>query len=120
MAQLPPSQLGLTCFATQTITIAPHLTYPQYRATALHEALHAATRGPTTCRHVDVEERLVEDMTARRLIELDALTAVLAHTDNEHGQALLLQVDVPLLRARLRGLTDAERRIIETYRLETR
>lgn len=51
---------------------------------------------------------VVDDLAARRLITLDDLLEAMVWSYDEHEVAVELWVDVGMVRARMRGLTDEE------------
>ncbi len=59
------------------------------------------------------EERIVDELAARRLVPLRDLIEVLLLADNEHDVADELRVDVPTLRTRIAALAAHERDAIE-------
>ncbi|MBT1193816.1 hypothetical protein [Rhodococcoides kroppenstedtii] len=87
------------------------------RCTLTHEIVHVE-RGPVPDDDFLAlrEESIVDDIATRRLIELDALIDVLAwnryRVDDETAEELW--VDLPTLVSRVRNLTDAERRHIDS------
>jgi hypothetical protein len=98
-----------------TITLHPLLTQAERRVTLAHELVHLE-RGPAPDHLGPREERLVEEIAARRLVELEDLAdAVLWHDGAAHdGMADELWIDRAMLLARIRSLTDVERAYIES------
>jgi hypothetical protein len=86
------------------------------RCTLTHEIVHLE-RGPVPSDpHLAMkEERIVECITARRLISLEKLIDALVWTrlSVDHETAEELWVDLPTLQHRIRDLTDSERRYID-------
>lgn len=97
-----------------TITLHPLLTQAERRSTLAHELVHLE-RGPAPPHHTAREELLVEEIAARRLVNLDDLAdAILWHDGNAHdGMAEDLWVDRGILIARIRSLDNEERAYIE-------
>ncbi|MBF6459845.1 hypothetical protein IU433_12435 [Nocardia puris] len=94
------------------IHLRPGLTQTQRRCALTHEIVHLERGAPP--RHpvlALMEERTVEQLAARRLIPLRALTEALMWVDLADRPALAeeLWVDEPTLRTRLGGLTVRER-----------
>ncbi|MFH5231933.1 hypothetical protein [Antrihabitans spumae] len=114
-----PDRVDLGCLGGWTvdgIDIDCTSNQAERRCTLTHEIVHAE-RGPVPDDPYlgPKEERIVERITARRLIELDALIDALAW--NRHRvdaeTAVELWVDLPTLRTRVQNLTDDERRYID-------
>jgi hypothetical protein len=106
-AHLPDGILGHTDFRRRTITLAHGLTQAERRSTLEHE-LHHVDRGPAPQWRREYEERVVDDLAARRLIAFDDLLEAMVWSYDEHEVAEELWVDVGMVRARMRGLTDEE------------
>jgi hypothetical protein len=104
---LPEGILGHTDFRRRTITLAYGLTQAERRCTLEHE-LHHVDRGPAPQWRREHEERVVDDLAARRLIAFDDLLEAMVWSYDEHEVAEELWVDVGMVRARMRGLTDEE------------
>lgn len=81
------------------------------RSTLAHELVHL-DRGDAECQPARVE-REVEEEAARRLIPIDHLIDALLWSQDEHELSEELWVDRAIVRARLEGLTDAERDEVE-------
>ena len=99
----------------RAIVLADDLTQAQRRCTLAHELVHAE-RGDISCCsdwHANKQERRVDQLAARRLIGLDQLIDALLWGDDERELAEVLWVDVETVRARLSGLTEVEKQIIE-------
>lgn len=97
-----------------TITLHPLLTQAERRSTLAHELVHIE-RGPVPDWAWPREELIVEEIAARRLVDLDDLAdAIVWHDGIAHdGMAEDLWVDRAILLARIRSLDDAERAYIE-------
>ena len=96
---------------SQVIRLDSQLTQVERRCTLQHEILHAQ-RGDEPCAtawHEAKQERLVDRLAARRLVDLTALADELAWATDEFELADALWIDVATLRARLAGLTSTER-----------
>lgn len=113
-AELPEHRRAQTDWTTRTVTIAKGLTQAKRRCSLAHELVHME-RGPVAAdaRTAAREERLVEAIMARRMIELRDLGEALAWSQYPADVADELWVDGPTLRARLDNLTDAERAYLE-------
>jgi hypothetical protein len=99
----------------KAIAIAKDLTQAQRRSALAHELVHAE-RGDTACCsdwHAGKQERRVEGTAARRLISSERLVDALLWADDERELADVLWVDVEMVRARLAGLSESEKRDIE-------
>lgn len=107
--ELPGDEVGRTDGAT--IWLDPRQPQRQRRCTLLHELIHA-DRG-VECGVDEGEERVVEQLAARHLIPLVALAEGIAWASDEEELAEDLWVDAEMVRARLAGLTEPERRYIE-------
>lgn len=114
-----PSCLKFGCLGEWTadgITIDGTSNQRERRCTLTHEIVHIE-RGPVpNDPHLAVrEERVVECITARRLISLETLIDALVwnrlRVDDELAEELW--VDLPTLEHRVRDLTDGERRYID-------
>lgn len=101
---------------TRTIWLHRDLTPAARRCTLQHELIHAA-RGDEKCDdHVlDArQERLVDEMAAILLIDLDDLADALVWSSGKAEMCAVLNVDRPTLTARLRYLSDAEHAYLST------
>lgn len=107
--RLPEDVLGLT--DGWTIWLDPRQPQRQKRCTLLHELIH--TERGVACGTDEAEERIVEQITARHLIPLVALAEAIAWSQDEEQLADDLWTDVGVVRARLAGLTEAEKAYIE-------
>lgn len=102
--QLPEGISGEINWPTHTITIDPRLSQAQRRCTLAHELEHVV-RGPGGGPR---EEREVEGMAARRLVELDALVDAVRWSPWPDEVADELWIDRAMLDARLSGLAPWE------------
>lgn len=105
---LPEGILGLTNFATSTITLTTGMTQAERRCTIAHEIEHLL-RGPVPGWLRSREEREVDQAVARRLIDLKPLGEALAWAHNLPEAADELWVDEATLQARMEHLHPAER-----------
>ncbi len=97
------------------ITLHPHQSQAQRRCTLQHELVHLARSSQHGSD--DAEEEVVERQAARILIPMPLLLDKLRWTRDEHELADECWVDVPMLLARLRGMSDLERRMVaDLYR----
>ncbi len=101
---------------TSTVTIDSGCDQVERRCTLAHELAHV-DRGdeahhtadyPEAERQTVRDEAAADDLAARRLIPLDRLADALMPDDDLWRAAADLDVDHPMLCARLRGLTDEE------------
>jgi len=111
---LPIGLLGYTDFARRVVWLDRSLTQVERRCTVTHEDIHLH-RGPVPSDpHLAAkEEAIVDGIAARRLVSLRQLIDALLWSDNPAEVADELWVDVPTLKARLKGLADHERLAIE-------
>ena len=107
-ALLPAEILGVTCWATRTITLDRRLSQAERRTTLAHELVHVE-RGPAVRGHVGWDERQVEMETARRLIGIRELGEALAWSRDPWEVADELWTTPALVRVRLEHLHPAER-----------
>lgn len=105
---LPTGIMGLTTFATKTITISPGLTPAETRCTLVHEAIHAE-RGPTLESLEAQEELRVCKTATRRLIPFSALSRAFVWASTVEELAEELGVDTETVRCRLKYLHPSER-----------
>ncbi|AJR18459.1 hypothetical protein GUY44_06905 [Pimelobacter simplex] len=112
LTDLPEDRLGLTTWLDRTMHLDPDQENRQERVTVTHEVVHIE-RGPAPDGHEDREERIVDDLTARRLISLEALAEAMVWAYDVDEVAFVLWVDEPSVRVRLRGLTPEEGRYIQ-------
>lgn len=102
------------CLRGDRITINTGDDQAQRRSTLAHELVHDERRVFPVDRVLRAREELtVERIAARRLIALDHLVDVLRWTRSTGEVAAELWVDVPMLKALGRSLTDAERAWID-------
>lgn len=83
------------------------MTQAERRCTLEYELQHV-DRGPARTWKRDHEERVVDDLAARRLITFEELLEAMVWSYDEHEVAEELWVDVAMVRARMLGLTDEE------------
>lgn len=107
--ELPEHTWGLTSFPEQKIWLCNRLRQVHRRCTLTHELIHLE-RGamPTDPRAVAREERIVDDLAARRLITFGDLVDGLRWTRDPGELAEALWVDSPTLRTRMAGLDPIE------------
>lgn len=112
-------ELGHSTFEPPCITITSGMTQAERRSTLTHELIHHE-RGSVPAINENAEERIVDDLAARRLIPLDVLLDKMVYCYDEHELAEVLWVDVPTVVTRLRNLTRAESEYLndELYRRE--
>lgn len=106
---------GLYRHQTRTIALRRGLTQAQARCTLAHELIHAE-RGDVALTESALnarQELIVEREAARRLISLEALADAVRWSCHPADVAEVLHVDAGTLRARLAGLTEAERRVLD-------
>lgn len=104
--------VGCYSFVERRATLASGQLQAERRCGINHEWWHHH-RGPFPESMRAREERLVELLSARELIDLDALGDALVWTTDLTEAAEELWVDVPCLTARLAGLGDDERAYLE-------
>lgn len=98
-----------------TITLHPLLTQAERRSTLAHELVHLERGQPPP--HLEArEELIVEEIAARRLVDLDDLAdAIVWHDGQAHDDmAEDLWVDRAILVARIRALDAEEHAYIES------
>lgn len=106
--QLPDGRRG--CIRDNRVTISTADTQAQRRSTLAHELVHDERQVFPRDRVLRArEERAVERIASRRLIQLDHLAETLRWTREPREAAAELWVDVPMLTAFIRSLTDEER-----------
>lgn len=101
-------RLGLTTYATKTITLHPEQDQAQRRSTLAHELEHAR-RGPVPVALRAREEVIVEALAARKLVGIRELGEALAWARDINEAAQELWVDRSIVDARLAHLHPAER-----------
>jgi len=113
-ADLPDGLLGYTDHATGEVVLDQSLLQVERRCTLTHELEHVH-RGPVPADPwlAEREERIVDELAARRLVTLGDLIGALLWSDNEHDVADELWVDIPTLRTRIAALAADERDAIE-------
>ncbi|WP_108724372.1 ImmA/IrrE family metallo-endopeptidase [Geodermatophilus chilensis] len=113
-ADLPSGLLGFTHLADGVIVLDRRLSQVERRCTLTHELEHVH-RGPVPAdrRLAAREERVVDELAARRLVSLRELMEALLWSDNEHEVADELWVDVPTLRTRIAELAAEEQVAID-------
>lgn len=100
----------------QHIRLHAGMTQAQRRCVLTHELVHLERGTPHgDARYLAREERIVDEIAARRLIELDDLIDALVWTRGTPDRecAWELWTDHHTLMVRVRNLTDAERRHID-------
>lgn len=108
-ARLPDSRRG--CIRDGRVTINTADDQAQRRCTITHELVHDERQVFPRDRVLRArEEATVERIAARRLIMLEQLADTLRWTREPREAAAELWVDVPMLVAFIRSLTDEERR----------
>jgi hypothetical protein len=107
--ELPGSVWGLTNFTQRTIWLCRRLRQVHRRCTLTHELVDLE-RGPVPTDPAGAarEERIVDEIAARRLITLPQLVDGLRWTRELHQLAEHLWVDVPTLRTRMATLDPIE------------
>lgn len=108
--ELPGDVLAVTEFRSRQVLVDPRLLQAERRSTIAHELVHIE-RGPTLARPwwEAREERVVDQIAARRLISVRALGEALAWSEHMCEVAEELWVDEAMVRARLEALTEGER-----------
>ena len=99
---------GLTHFPSKTVLLDSRLLQVERRCTIAHELVHIE-RGPFPEHTTALEESLVEQIAARRLIDLDKLIDVACWTSDLHEAADLLWVTPDVLQTRIKHLHPSER-----------
>lgn len=116
---LGPRLRGLTSFTRKRIWLCSTMTEVERDSTLAHELVHVERGEPP---HDQVgardEERIVEEITARRLIPFRALAKVMAERPDAIMRiwAWLLCVDLPTLTVRLITLSAVERAALAQVR----
>lgn len=100
-------KLGHTTWHDKTITLDPEQDQAQRRSTLTHELVHVE-RGPWPHGHEEREERIVDEVAARRLISLEALADGMVWAYDIDELATVLWVDAETVTARMATLTEAE------------
>ncbi|OBB49776.1 hypothetical protein A5755_04500 [Mycolicibacterium fortuitum] len=107
--ELPDRVWGITSFSLRKVWICRRLRQVHRRCTLTHELIHLE-RGPVPSDPVQLakEERIVDELAARRLIELPDLIDGLKWTQDLAELADALWVDMPTLRTRMSTLGPLE------------
>lgn len=107
--ELPADVWGLTSFSRRKIWLCKRLQQVHRRCTLTHELIHLE-RGalPADPAAAAREERIVDELAARRLITLDDLTDALRWTRDSAELAEGLWVDGATLRTRMATLDPLE------------
>ena len=107
--ELPDRIWGLTSFSPRRIWLCKRLRQVHRRCTLTHELIHLE-RGPLPADPALAarEERIVDELASRRLIELPHLADGLRWTRDLTELADTLWVDTPTLQTRLATLDPAE------------
>lgn len=98
---------GLTSFSLRKVWICRRLRQVHRRCTLTHELIHLE-RGPVPEHLQEQEERIVNELAARRLIELPELIEGLRWTRDLDELAEALWVDAPTLKTRMTSLDPLE------------
>lgn len=104
--RLPDHLMGLQM--GRRIWLCRTLTQAERRCTLTHELVHRERGLVADPAAAAREERIVDEISARRLITLGSLLDGLRWTRDPHQLADHLWVDVPTLRARMDGLDPVE------------
>lgn len=107
--ELPDRVWGMTSFSLRKIWLCKRLRQVHRRCTLTHELIHLE-RGPLPAdpKLAAREERIVDELASRRLIELSHLIDGLRWTRDPAELADALWVDMPTLRTRLATLDPVE------------
>lgn len=105
--ELPGRVWGMTSFPLRRVWLCRRLRQVHRRCTLTHELIHLE-RGPVPEHLQDAEERIVDELAARRLIELPDLMDGLRWTRDASELAEALWVDRPTLNTRMRTLDPVE------------
>jgi hypothetical protein len=105
------THLGHYDFTCDRVVITTGMSQAERRSTLTHELIHKE-RGPVAPGCESAEERVVDDLAARRLITLEDLIDGMVWCYGEHELAEHLWVDHATLVTRLRNLSAAESRFI--------
>lgn len=111
--ELPVRLLGCVDLDQRIIWLDSRLTQAERRCTLAHELGHL-DRGVVCCDPVaaEVEERAIDGWAARMLIPVGSLVRAFQWSCHLPEIADELWVDLHMLRARLRGLTDCEQDLV--------
>lgn len=105
--ELPEQMWGLTNFSLRKVWICKRLRQVHRRCTLTHELIHLE-RGPVPPHLQADEERIVDELAARRLIELPDLIEALRWTQDPTELAEGLWVDRSTLKTRMNTLDPVE------------
>lgn len=105
--ELPAQTWGLTSFSLRKVWLCRRLRQVHRRCTLTHELIHLE-RGPVAPHMQATEERIVDELAARRLIELPELIDGLRWTRDLEELADALWVDRPTLSTRMATLDPIE------------
>lgn len=118
--ELPPGLMGLTSFKTKTIWLCSKLATVEADATLAHELVHVERAPmPTDYSAAIAEERIICEITARRLIPFRDLAHFMVWWPNSSTAnylSSLLHVDTPTVHERLLTLTPNERAALAALR----
>lgn len=106
--ELPGDLLGCVDLGRRIIWLDARLTQAERRCTLAHELGHLERGLPCDPAAQAAEEKAIDEWAARRLLDIHSLTRAFqwsAHLDEIADE---LWVDLHMLRARLRSLTDDE------------
>lgn len=107
--ELPAHVWGLTSFPLRKVWLCRRLRQVHRRCTLTHELIHLE-RGPLPADPTSAarEEKIVDELAARRLITFGELTDGLRWTRDASELAEALWVDLPTLRTRMDTLDPVE------------
>lgn len=105
---------GLTEHPTRTVWIDKRLDLASERCTLAHELVHVE-RGPFPEHLREKEEAICDDIAARRLMPLIVLAEAMAWARDQAELRRVLEVDPPMLDARMSGLTPWERELLDRH-----
>jgi len=117
--ELPPDIIGLTSFSKKRIWLCSAASPIQQECTLAHELVHVERGKPADDREAaNAEERIVEEVTARRLIPLRDFAHELTKTPDAMLSYLAanLRVDQATLEVRILTLTPNERQVLAAVR----
>ena len=105
--ELPEQLWGFTSFSLRKVWLCRRLRQVHRRCTLTHELIHLE-RGPVPRHLQEREERIVDGLAARRLIEMDDLIEGLRWSREPSELADALWVDEPTLNSRMAYLDPLE------------